>query len=1481
MGMFRMWRFPAMVALLATILTTTVSSVVLHADATAAGGPCGPPVVNAVACENTLPGDPPSDWKLNNSGDSTIQGFATAMSLNAGQTENFKVQTTASAWHMNILRLGYYGGDGARLVATNIQPSAPQPQTQPACLSYAATGLIDCGNWAVSASWAVPSTAVSGYYLAELVRNDTGGKSEIPFVVRNDGNHSDIVYEVDDATQEAYNTWGGNSLYQCAGSPPPAPFSSDTKPVCPPGNPQGYQGAFAVSYNRPWHTADDDGQTLPTGGLASGSWFTTTELPMIEFLEGNGYDVSYIASTDLDADGSPLLANHKIFMDSGHDEYWSGNQRAALQTAINGGLNAAFFSGNEMFWKTRYGPSQDGTNTPERTLITYKETHFNAPTDPEDPPTWTGAWADPRFSPPADGGLPSNATTGQYFQVNYGSADLVVPAAYAKLSIWRNTAVAKLTGSQTLTLDPGADIIGYEWDSDSDNGFRPAGEFDLSKTVVSVPQAFDDYGTNVAPATITHSLSLYRAPSGALVFGAGTVQFSWGLVNGTLSAKPADPNMQQMVVNLFAEMAVQPATLFSGLVPGSSSTDTTPPSSTITSPPSGSTLTDGSSVTITGTAADAGGGMVSGVEVSTDDGKTWHPVTSMSPAGSSVSWSYSWVAHGSPTTTILSRAVDDSGNLETPGPGVSVNVNCPCSIWGNAVTPTTVDGGDASAVNLGVKFTTDTFGTINGIRFYKAAANTGTHVGSLWSSTGQLLAQATFTGETASGWQQVTFSNPVPVLPGTTYVASYFAPKGHYSDDVSYFYGPPQVMSAGPGMFDSPPLHALHGPASVGNGVFTYASSTAFPDNLDQGDNYYVDVVYTPSPAPGPATNVTVTPGFGSASVSWTAPTGGSPVTTYTITPYLNGVQQPTTTVGGSPAATTAVVGGLTPGLQYTFTVTASNPAGAAAPSAQSPPVTPLAIPSTPTYVQAATAHTPGAGVLSATTPSGVVIGARMIVTVGMWASNGPTVASVTDSAGDTYTEVTHFTASDKTDESIWTAPVTNGGGPLTVTVTPTGSADIGLGVQEYAGLSPAAGLAAVDQSAHATGKTSGAATVSSGATPATTVPNDLALGSYVDSGFGDSLTAGSGFTPRANVSPSGDIEFLMEDAVVGQGATPAATFGTGASTTWLASIVDFLPAPAGAPTPPGAPTNVTAVPGNGQAVVSWQAPASNGGSLITSYVVTASSGQTATVNGVAPNPPATSTTLTGLTNGVAVTFTVQAVNGPGTGPASSPSPSVTPTAPTTPVYVQAVSAHKTSVTSVSLTPGTNVTAGNRLVVMVGIWGSPTRTAKTVTDSAGNTYTELLHFSGSDKTELSIWSAPITAGGGTKPAVKVTASGSADVGATVLEYAGLSSAAGAAAVDQLASATGTTSGAATVSSGPTAATTAGGELAIGFYSDSGFGDTITTGSGFTSRVNVSATSDMEFAVEDQTVALGSTPNASFGTGANTPWLVATVDFKHA
>ena len=109
--------------------------------------------------------------------------------------------------------MGYYQGNGARKVAAGLRPTATPAAEPAACLTDATTGLIDCGNWAVSASWAVPATAVSGVYIAHLVRDDTGGASLIPFVVRNDASHSDIVFQTSDETWQAYNTYGGNSLY--------------------------------------------------------------------------------------------------------------------------------------------------------------------------------------------------------------------------------------------------------------------------------------------------------------------------------------------------------------------------------------------------------------------------------------------------------------------------------------------------------------------------------------------------------------------------------------------------------------------------------------------------------------------------------------------------------------------------------------------------------------------------------------------------------------------------------------------------------------------------------------------------------------------------------------------------------------------------------------------------------------------------------------------------------------------------------------------------------------------------------------------------------------------------------------------------------------------------------------------------------------------------------------------------------------------
>jgi hypothetical protein len=162
------------------------------------------------------------------------------------------------------------------------------------------------------------------------------------------------------------------------------------------------------------------------------------------------------------------------------------------------------------------------------------------------------------------------------------------------------------------------------------------------------------------------------------------------------------------------------------------------------------------------------------------------------------------------------------------------------TIWDAAESPVVDADPDDTAVEVGVKFTSDVDGLITGIRFYKSATNTGVHTGSLWSSAGALLATATFTGETASGWQQVDFATPVAIAANTVYVASYHTDTGHYADDTGYF------ATAG---IDNPPLHALRDGVSGPNGVYVYGAS-AFPTNPFQSSNYWVDVVLDATAGP-------------------------------------------------------------------------------------------------------------------------------------------------------------------------------------------------------------------------------------------------------------------------------------------------------------------------------------------------------------------------------------------------------------------------------------------------------------------------------------------------------------------------------------------------------------------------------------------------------------------------------------------------------
>ena len=582
-----------------------------------------------IIAENALPGTPESEWDIFGTASANIQGYAVQFSVDHGQTVQFKVDTNTAQYRLDIYRMGWYQGLGARKVAT-IHPNSSVAQNQPTPLVNRDLNMTDASNWAVSAQWAVPANAVSGVYMAKLVREDgTFGENQILFVVRDDEGHSDILFQTSDETWEAYNTWGGSSLYT---------------PNYPAGR------ALAVSYNRPF--ANLDSSPL--------NYYFAEEYPMTRFLERNGYDVSYFAGIDSDRFGSEIL-EHKAFLSVGHDEYWSGNQRDNVEAARDAGVNLSFMSGNEVFWKTRF--ATDPTGNPYGTLICYKETLAGAKIDPLSD-TWTGTWRDPRFASSTDGGHPENSLTGTIFTVNSNGdlgTTIDVQSEFAALRFWRNTEVASLTGNQSVSL--GDRALGYEWDEDLDNGYRPAGLFDLSSTTRNVAQYLLDYGATYGKGTATHSMTEYRAASGALVFSAGSIQYAWALDDlHSVYQTSTDPALQQATINLFADMGAQPGSLMAGMIRATQSTDLLAPISTILSPLTGASFASGTDVTIRGNAQDRGGGVVAVVEVSVDGGITWHRATGRE------SWTYTFTTRGNGPFSILSRAADDSGNVETNPP---------------------------------------------------------------------------------------------------------------------------------------------------------------------------------------------------------------------------------------------------------------------------------------------------------------------------------------------------------------------------------------------------------------------------------------------------------------------------------------------------------------------------------------------------------------------------------------------------------------------------------------------------------------------------------------------------------------------------------------------------------------------------------------------------------------------------------------------
>jgi hypothetical protein len=333
-----------------------------------------------------------------------------------------------------------------------------------------------------------------------------------------------------------------------------------------------------------------------------------------------------------------------------------------------------------------------------------------------------------------------------------------------------------------------------------------------------------------------------------VAFGARDTASPW-----TISWNTATATAGSHALSAVARDAAGNATTSAAVTVTVNNTDAIVPTVAMTAPANGATVT-GSAVTASANAADNIG--VVGVQFKLD-GAVLGAEDTTSPY--STAWNTTTTANGSHTVTAVAR--DAAGNTATSA-AVTVTVSnattVSTTIWNASATPIRIATNDPAAVELGVRFRADINGSITGVRFYKGASNTGTHTGSLWTNTGTRLATATFSNETASGWQQVTFSSPVAVTANTTYVASYHTNVGQYAVNRPFF------ATAG---VDNPPLHALADGVGGVNGVFVYGAS-AFPTGTWQSSNYWVDVAFSGSGVPD------TTP----PTVAMTAPANGATV---------------------------------------------------------------------------------------------------------------------------------------------------------------------------------------------------------------------------------------------------------------------------------------------------------------------------------------------------------------------------------------------------------------------------------------------------------------------------------------------------------------------------------------------------------------------------------------------------------------------------
>ena len=462
---------------------------------------------NPIVIENQQQGS--ANWQLGatygrpyaDDGNQQIKGYASATSINKGESISFMVTVNpAQSYTIDVYRIGWYQALGGRLMQ-HIGPL--NGTTQPACPVDATTGLTEC-HWTPAYTLTVPTSWTTGIYLAVL-GNAQGYYNYILFCVRDDSRSATLYFQSPVMTSQAYNnypaTQPGKSLYD---------FNSGGANTLLTNSPR----AVKVSFDRPYAKE------------GAGNFIWLGEINLLRWLEMSGYDVGYFTDVDTHINPNRLL-NSRIFLSSGHDEYWSKPMYDGAIAALNAGVNLGIFGANTIFWQVRMESSSSGV--PNRVLVCYKDATIDPTTDPK---LVTVEWRDPLLNRAEQGLMGVEFTDGP----KNGYAAYVVT----------NSSNWVYAGTGFKDGDSVAGIVGYEADRQVAGAPLPNamnGTYVLLSHSPYTGSNGSDYSNS----------SIYQAAtSGAWVFASGTHAWPWSLDNfypeGTVST--VDPRMQQTMTNI-------------------------------------------------------------------------------------------------------------------------------------------------------------------------------------------------------------------------------------------------------------------------------------------------------------------------------------------------------------------------------------------------------------------------------------------------------------------------------------------------------------------------------------------------------------------------------------------------------------------------------------------------------------------------------------------------------------------------------------------------------------------------------------------------------------------------------------------------------------------------------------------------------------------------------------------------------------------